>query len=93
MQIASKMGGLSLGEADLLRKAMGKKLASVMISMRDKFLAGIGIAPKLDRCSELLIERTRTSQTLSYSRLRIDFDLVLKRLWIELYFLRWDLPD
>ena len=40
MQIASKMGGLSLGEADLLRKAMGKKLASVMISMRDKFLLG-----------------------------------------------------
>jgi DNA polymerase III subunit alpha len=40
MQIASKMGGLSLGEADLLRKAMGKKLASVMNSMRDKFLAG-----------------------------------------------------
>ncbi len=40
MQIASKMGGLSLGEADLLRKAMGKKLASVMISMRDKFLSG-----------------------------------------------------
>lgn len=40
MQIASKMGGLTLGEADLLRKAMGKKLASVMTSMRDKFLTG-----------------------------------------------------
>lgn len=40
MQIASKMGGLTLGEADLLRKAMGKKLISVMTSMRDKFLAG-----------------------------------------------------
>jgi DNA polymerase-3 subunit alpha len=40
MQIASKMGGFSMGEADILRKAMGKKLASVMVSMRDKFLAG-----------------------------------------------------
>ncbi|MGA2264509.1 MAG: DNA polymerase III subunit alpha, partial [Acidobacteriota bacterium] len=40
MQIASKMGGLSLGEADQLRKAMGKKLASVMNSMRSKFLSG-----------------------------------------------------
>ncbi len=40
MQIASKMAGFSLGEADILRKAMGKKLASVMVSMRDKFLAG-----------------------------------------------------
>jgi DNA polymerase-3 subunit alpha len=40
MQIASKMGGFSLGEADVLRKAMGKKMVSVMISMRDKFIKG-----------------------------------------------------
>ncbi len=40
MQIASKMAGFSLGEADILRKAMGKKLASVMTSMRDKFVEG-----------------------------------------------------
>jgi DNA polymerase-3 subunit alpha len=40
MQIASKMAGFSLGEADILRKAMGKKMASVMLSMRDKFLTG-----------------------------------------------------
>ena len=40
MQIASKMAGFSLGQADILRKAMGKKLASVMTSMRDKFIDG-----------------------------------------------------
>jgi DNA polymerase-3 subunit alpha len=40
MQIASKMAGFSLGQADILRKAMGKKMASVMLSMRDKFLEG-----------------------------------------------------
>jgi DNA polymerase-3 subunit alpha len=40
MQIASKMGGFSLGEADILRKAMGKKMESVMVSMRDKFVSG-----------------------------------------------------
>jgi len=40
MQIASKMAGFSLGEADVLRKAMGKKKADVMASMRDKFLQG-----------------------------------------------------
>jgi DNA polymerase III subunit alpha len=40
MQIASKMAGFSLGQADILRKAMGKKLASVMVSMRDKFIEG-----------------------------------------------------
>ncbi len=40
MQIASKMAGFSLGEADVLRKAMGKKMASVMVSMKDKFIQG-----------------------------------------------------
>jgi DNA polymerase III subunit alpha len=40
MQIASKMAGFSLGQADILRKAMGKKMASVMVSMRDKFIDG-----------------------------------------------------
>ncbi len=40
MQIASKMAAFSLGEADILRKAMGKKMASVMTSMGDKFIQG-----------------------------------------------------
>ena len=40
MQIARAMAGFSLGEADILRKAMGKKKAEVMTSMRNKFLAG-----------------------------------------------------
>jgi len=40
MQIASKLAGFSLGEADVLRKAMGKKLESVMTSSRDKFIDG-----------------------------------------------------
>ncbi len=40
MQIASKMAGFSLGQADILRKAMGKKKADVMTSMRDKFIQG-----------------------------------------------------
>jgi len=40
MQIASKMAGFSLGEADVLRKAMGKKNASAMQSMKPKFVDG-----------------------------------------------------
>lgn len=40
MQIASKMSGFSLGEADVLRKAMGKKQASIMAAMRDQFIEG-----------------------------------------------------
>ncbi len=40
MQIASRMAGFSLGEADILRRAMGKKSPSEMASMRDKFIQG-----------------------------------------------------
>jgi DNA polymerase-3 subunit alpha len=40
MQIASALAGYSLGEADILRKAMGKKKADVMATQKDKFLKG-----------------------------------------------------
>ena len=40
MQIASVMGGFSLGEADLLRRAMGKKKEDVLLAQRDLFLNG-----------------------------------------------------
>ncbi len=34
MKIASTIGGYSLGEADILRRAMGKKKADVMAEQR-----------------------------------------------------------
>jgi DNA polymerase III subunit alpha len=40
MQIASQLAGFSLGEADILRAAMGKKKKDEMARMRAKFLAG-----------------------------------------------------
>jgi DNA polymerase III subunit alpha len=40
MQIASLLAGYSLGEADLLRRAMGKKKAEEMAQQRARFLAG-----------------------------------------------------
>ncbi len=40
MQIASGLAGFSLGEADLLRRAMGKKKKEAMAAQRDKFVAG-----------------------------------------------------
>lgn len=40
MQIASTMGGFSLGQADLLRRAMGKKKESVLMAQRKSFLEG-----------------------------------------------------
>jgi DNA polymerase-3 subunit alpha len=40
MQIASRLARFSLGEADILRKAMGKKKAEVMQVQRKKFMEG-----------------------------------------------------
>ena len=40
MQIAQKMAGYSLGGADLLRRAMGKKIAAEMEAQRDIFTEG-----------------------------------------------------
>ncbi len=40
MQIANRLAGYSLGEADLLRRAMGKKKAEEMAAQRERFLKG-----------------------------------------------------
>ncbi|MFN0263513.1 DNA polymerase III subunit alpha [Tepidamorphus sp. 3E244] len=40
MQIAQELAGYSLGEADLLRRAMGKKIASEMAKQRPRFVDG-----------------------------------------------------
>ncbi len=40
MQIAQELAGYSLGEADLLRRAMGKKIASEMDQQRPSFVNG-----------------------------------------------------
>jgi DNA polymerase-3 subunit alpha len=49
MRVASELAGFTLGEADLLRKAMGKKNPALMQAQREKFVAGAtgrGISPK-----------------------------------------------
>ena len=58
MQIASEMAGFTMGEADILRRAMGKKDRDLMAKQREKFVAGCaerGIArAKADRVWELM---------------------------------------
>ncbi len=49
MQTASELAGFTMGEADLLRRAMGKKKSSEMRAQRKRFLTGAekkGIEPK-----------------------------------------------
>jgi len=43
MQIANRLAGFSLGEADILRRAMGKKNHAEMAAQREKFLAGCAV--------------------------------------------------
>jgi DNA polymerase-3 subunit alpha len=58
MQIAQVMAGYSLGEADLLRRAMGKKIRKEMEQQRERFVTGAiqrGIQPgQADTIFELL---------------------------------------
>ena len=44
MQIANRLAGYSLGEADLLRRAMGKKKAEEMAQQRERFVQGAASA-------------------------------------------------
>ena len=48
MQIAQVFAGFSLGQADLLRRAMGKKIKSEMAALRDNFVDG-AMARGVDR--------------------------------------------
>ncbi|GHU15978.1 DNA-directed DNA polymerase [Spirochaetia bacterium] len=59
MQVARIIAGYSLGQADLLRKAMGKKKMEVMVKEKEKFIAGAAkngfSAADADRIFEILI--------------------------------------
>jgi DNA polymerase-3 subunit alpha len=48
LKIANQMAGYSLGKADLLRKAMGKKDAQLMAAQKEEFLGGAD-TKKIDR--------------------------------------------
>ena len=42
MRIARELAGYSMGQADLLRRAMGKKIAAEMAQHREIFIKGAG---------------------------------------------------
>lgn len=54
MQCAAKLAGYTLGEADLLRRAMGKKKADVMETQRKQFVSGcVGNGVKTDQAERI----------------------------------------
>ena len=77
MQIARDMAGFTLGEADILRSAMGKKDMALLEAQRDKFIEGAsenGIAKKeAERIFDLIEPFARyafnKSHTVAYSML------------------------
>ncbi len=60
MQIANKLAGYSLGEADLLRRAMGKKKAEEMAQQRERFVQGAAQqhypAKKIEKIFDLMAQ-------------------------------------
>jgi DNA polymerase-3 subunit alpha len=60
MQIANRLAGFSLGEADILRRAMGKKNHAEMAAQREKFLGGCATrkvpAKKAEKIFDLMAE-------------------------------------
>src|ERR1700683_5556438 len=63
MKIANRIAGFTLGEADILRSAMGKKKVEVMAAQREKFLAGCAArkvpAKKAEKLFDLMEEFAR----------------------------------
>lgn len=60
MQIANRLAGFSLGEADILRRAMGKKKREEMAAQKEKFLSGCATrkvpAKKAEKIFDLMAE-------------------------------------
>ncbi len=80
MQIAQELSGYSLGEADLLRRAMGKKIRAEMDKQRERFVSGAverGAASRkptsFSICwpsSPTMVSTSRTRPPMRWSRTR-----------------------
>src|SRR5262245_28565094 len=68
MQIAKQLGGFSPAEAETLRKAIGKKIHSLMASLKDQFVQGClanGVAPEV---AQQLWKDMEQSQDYSFNK-------------------------
>jgi DNA polymerase-3 subunit alpha len=60
LKIAREMAGYSLAEADILRKAMGKKQADVMAEQKGKFITGAAARGMDKKTAEKIFEQIET---------------------------------
>ena len=70
MEIAKQIAGFSPAEADDLRKAIGKKIHSLMASLKEKFLEGCAAERRRRRRSRTSSGRTWSSRRTTPSTSR-----------------------
>jgi len=88
MQVANRLAGFALGDADLLRRAMGKKKPEEMAAQREKFLAGCQArkvpANKAEKIFDLIAEFAgygfNKSHSCAYAR------LAYQTAWLKTHF-------
>ena len=68
MEIAKQLAGFSPAEADDLRKAIGKKIHSLMASLKDKFLEGCAANGVSHAVANQLWKDTEQSQDYSFNK-------------------------
>src|SRR5262249_39902000 len=68
MQIAKEMAGFSPAEAETLRKAIGKKIHSLMASLKDQFLEGCAKTGTTASVAQQLWKDMESSQDYSFNK-------------------------
>ena len=68
MQIAKQLAGFSPGEAETLRKAIGKKIHSLMASLKDQFLEGCAANDTTPGVAQQLWKDMEQSQDYSFNK-------------------------
>jgi DNA polymerase III subunit alpha len=68
MQIAREIGGFTPAEADDLRKAIGKKIHTLMASLKDKFIEGAVANNTSDAVARQLWEDMEKAQDYSFNK-------------------------
>ena len=68
MEIAKQIGGFSPAEADDLRKAIGKKIHSLMASLKDKFITGCIANNTSEAVARQLWDDIEKSQDYSFNK-------------------------
>ena len=68
LQIAQQIGGFSLPEADDLRKAIGKKIHSLMASLKNKFIEGCVANNTSEQVARQLWDDLEKAQDYSFNK-------------------------